>query len=169
MLYRPRVGEDSFVFRGPGLFAFPLRWSCDGRWLVARVSDPTGAFDLWILLMAGQGAPHPYQHSSAAETGAAISPDGRWLAYTATEDGKAAAYVQSFPEPGAKSQIAVEGPAGCLWSDRGDQLLVVNQKGEVFSVPVTTTSGFLRSARSRLFASNRHRTSSTSPRASSAF
>jgi Tol biopolymer transport system component len=134
-------GADSMVFRGPGLFAEPESWSHDGRWLIARCSDSTGAFDLWKIPMVGQGAPHAYQHTPASETGASLSPDGRWLAYTVSEGGEGALYVQSFPEPGAKYQVPVEDVVACGWYQGGDELLALNSKNQVFAVPVAISRG----------------------------
>ena len=144
-------GEDSTLFRGPGLFSYPMSLSRDGRWLVAQCSDSTGAFDLWCIPLAGQGAPHPYQHTPANEIQASISPDGHWLAYLTIEQGKPAIYVQSFPTPGTKYQVEVETPVGLAWNQRGDQLLVITEKSEVLWIGTLLTSGFQQGATHRLF------------------
>jgi len=145
------AGEDSTVFRGPGLFSNPLALSRDDRWLVAQCSDSTGAFDLWVIPMAGQGAPHVYQHTPENENGAAFSPDGKWLAYTALEGAKNALYVQSFPDPGTKYQIAVEDCVGAAWNQKGDRMIVVTSKNEALEIETDLTSGFRQGATRRLF------------------
>ena len=40
----------------------------------------------------------PLINSEFAERGAAISPDGHWLAYTSNETGRAEVYVRPYPE-----------------------------------------------------------------------
>jgi dipeptidyl aminopeptidase/acylaminoacyl peptidase len=143
---------DSLVFRGPALFAFPTSWSTDGRWLVAQVSDSTGAYDLWRIPMAGQGKPEIYQRTRENEATAELSPDGRWLAYVAVQDGKPTLYVDSFPQPGSKHEIAAEDPNGLAWLTNGE-LLYVNSRSEVFSVPVTTAPTFEAGTSHRIFRS----------------
>jgi Tol biopolymer transport system component len=135
-------GEDSLVFEGPGLFSTPLSWSRDGRWLLALCSDSTGAMDLWRIPMLGQGKPAPFQLTREDESRGSLSPDGRWVVYVVAERGKSSVYVQRFPDPGSKYQVAVEDVVDAGWCDRGDQLLVVNSKGELFALPVTTSPTF---------------------------
>ncbi len=101
--------------------------------------------------MAGGGKPEIYQRTPARELSATLSPDGRWVAYTATEGEARGFYVQSFPEPGSKYQIAVPDAEWGLWSDRGDELVVVTTRDEVFAVKVSTANGFQPGAATRLF------------------
>ncbi len=145
------TGPDALLFKGPGLFAYPQSWSPDGRWLVVLCADTTGNFDLWKVPMTGGGAPEIYQHTPAREGGAYVSADGHWLLYEATEGGKLGLYLQSFPEPGAKYQLAVPDVAGALWGNRIDEILVGNTQGEVFAVEVSLENGFRQGASRRLF------------------
>jgi Tol biopolymer transport system component len=132
---------DSLLFRGPALFSFPMSWSADGRWLVAQVSDSTGDFDLWRIPMAGQGKPEIYQHTGENEQAAELSPDGRWLAYVVTVGNTKTLYVDSFPQPGSKHEVASEDATRLYWLT-GNELLYVNSRSEVFAVPVTTSPTF---------------------------
>jgi dipeptidyl aminopeptidase/acylaminoacyl peptidase len=141
---------DSLLFRGPALFAFPMTWSTDNRWIVAQVSDSTGAYDLWRLPTAGQGRPQVYQQTSENEASAELSPDGRWLAYTAAAQGKLTLYVDSFPQPGNKHEIAVDEPVGLDWVTDGE-LIVVNARNDVLSIPVKTSPTFEAGAAHRVF------------------
>ncbi len=54
----------------------------------------------------------------------------------------------SYPWPGGGIRVP---PTVCWWSDRGDELLVGNQKNEVFSIPVTTGSAIQLDSPRRLF------------------
>jgi dipeptidyl aminopeptidase/acylaminoacyl peptidase len=145
------TGPDSLVFHGPGLFNFPQAWSRDGRWLVLTCSDSTGGFDLWRVPMTGEGRPVVYQRTPAQERTASLSPDGRWVTYSADEGGKRGLYVQSFPEPGAKYQVAVDDADGGGWGDRGDALLVGTGAGDLLWVQASTADGFRQGATTRLF------------------
>jgi dipeptidyl aminopeptidase/acylaminoacyl peptidase len=143
-------GADSLLFRGPALFSIPLSWSADGRWMVAQVSDSTGDYDLWRIPTAGQARRELYQHTPENELAADLSPDGRWLAYVAVQDGGNTLYVDSFPQPGSKHQVAAEDPVTVSWTSK-EELLFVNARGEVFSVPVSTSPTFEAGTARRLF------------------
>lgn len=145
------TGPDSLLFRRPGLFSLPASWSRDGQWLVALCADTTGNYDLWRVPMNGKGTPQLYQHTPEQETGASLSPDGKWLAYTASDEGTNSLYVQSFPNPAAKYQVTVPKPVGAVWNDRGDELLVTTSDNVVLSVQVSTVGGFRQGATTRLF------------------
>ncbi|HEX5132236.1 MAG TPA: hypothetical protein VFX92_07105, partial [Candidatus Krumholzibacteria bacterium] len=111
----------------------------------------TGNYDLWKIPMDGSGEPAVYQHTPAQETGASLSPDGRWILYSAVEGGKPGLFVQSFPDPGAKYQVAIPEAVGALWAARMDELLVANARGEVYAVQITTENGFRQGANRKLF------------------
>jgi serine/threonine protein kinase/Tol biopolymer transport system component len=140
---------DSLLFRGPALFAFPVTWSTDGRWLVAQCTDSTGAYDLWRIPMTGQGRPEIYQRTIENESTADLSPDGRWMAYVAGTGGKNRLYVDSFPNPGSKHEVAVDDPSWEAWPTNGE-LIVVDTRDNVFSVPVTTSPTFESGAPRRI-------------------
>ncbi len=57
------------------------------------------------------------------ERGAALSPDGRWLAYTSNETGQREVYVRPFPDVDAgRWQISTDGGEWPLWNIAGDEL-----------------------------------------------
>jgi hypothetical protein len=145
------AGQDSLVFHGLGLFSFPQAWSRDGRWLLVRSSDPSGNYDFWRVPMTGAGKPEVYQKTAAQEVDASLSPDGRWVAYTADEEGKRSLYVQSFPDPGAKYEVNVANVGGAGWAESGDALMILTTQGEVLQVQVSTAGGFRQGATTRLF------------------
>lgn len=64
--------------------------------------------DLGIVTI---GDPESYRDFLAAPTAqefaAAISPNGRWIAYTSNETGVIQVYVQRFPEGGGRSRASV--------------------------------------------------------------
>ncbi len=145
------TGPDSLLFRGPGLLNYPQAWSGDGRWLVALCADTDGNYDLWKIPMDGGGTPERYQNTPAQEGSASFSPDGRWLVYDAIENDTPGLFVQSFPSPGAKYQVAVKEPLASIWSERGDALWAVNTSLDLLSIQVSTAGGFRQGATTRLF------------------
>jgi eukaryotic-like serine/threonine-protein kinase len=150
------TGPDSLLVQGPGLFAFPMGWSPNGRWLMLSVSDVGGSFSFWKLDLEGSGKPELYETTTAGTVTARFSPDGRWVATITTEsDGKNALFVQSFPVPGARYQVAVNDPQSAFWNPRGGELIVSESGGRVVSVPVSTEAGFRQGAVTPLFRLNR--------------
>ena len=59
---------------------------------------------------------------TAIEVHGRFSPDGRWVAYTSDESGRAEVYVRPFAEGGGRVQISVDGGRRPIWSHDGTQL-----------------------------------------------
>ena len=79
-----------------------------------------------------------------------LSPDGRWLAYTADESGRNEVYVRAYPGAGGRWQVSLEGGTEPLWSGRGGEIFYRN--GDVMmSASVRTQPGFEVTGRTRLF------------------
>ncbi len=55
--------------------------------------------------------------------GPAISPDGRWIAYTSNEAGQYEVYVTEAGRSGARRKVSLAGGEEPLWSRRGDELI----------------------------------------------
>ena len=58
----------------------PEAFSPDGMRLVFREGSPQ--WDLYVLSMEGELTVKPLLQTAFNETASAISPDGRWIAYT---------------------------------------------------------------------------------------
>jgi Tol biopolymer transport system component len=55
--------------------------------------------------------------------GAAVSPDGRCLAYASNESGRSEVYVRPFPDGSGRTQVSAAGGTWPLWSRDGRWLL----------------------------------------------
>ncbi len=144
------TGADSLLFRGPAMLNNATDWSRDGRWLVAQCADSSGNRDIWKVDL-NTGKATAYQRTPAQEQQGSISPDGNWLAYVDVNGNQPALYVQSFPMPGAKYQVAVRSAVGAVWSDRSDELYVGTIDGSIYAVQVSTQGGFRQGATRRLY------------------
>lgn len=112
----------------------PRDWSPDGRFLVYE--RPTDG-ELWLYSMEG-GARRQLVAGGFAEGGAAISPDGKWLAFGSNESGEANVYVQEFPEPSSKYRISNAGGSWPVWRGDGDELFYVEAGHKVMAVDIDT-------------------------------
>jgi Tol biopolymer transport system component len=95
-------------------------WSHDGKYLIFEryTGAPHAGRDLWLLPIEGEGTPRPLLQTNADESEARVSPDGRWIAYTSTENGQQEVYISSFPGMSTKRRISTEGGQSARW--RGD-------------------------------------------------
>ena len=77
------------------------------------------------------------------ESGPALSPNGRWLAYSSNETGEPEVYVVPFPNAGdAKYPISANGGTEPVWSHSGRELFYRNAAGDIVSVQVETEATF---------------------------
>ncbi len=75
---------------------------------------------MWIL--PSEGDPQPFLTGPANERSARFSPDGSALAYVSDESGEFQVYVTSFPEPGSRIAVSINGGLSPMWSSDGDEL-----------------------------------------------
>ena len=110
-------GTEELLFESEPLKA-PMSWSPDGKRLVFWVQDPTTGGDLWVLPLDGDKKPTPLIATMFNETHGQVSPDGKWIAYTANSTGRNEIYVQPFPSGPGRWQISNSGGDWPRW--RGD-------------------------------------------------
>ena len=79
-----------------------------------------------------------------------FSPDGRWVAYSSDESGRAEVYVQAFPGPGPKIQISGGGGNDPVWRRSGGELYY-RAGDKMMAVSVTTSPRFNASAPKQLW------------------
>jgi len=105
--------------------AFPQHpefFSTDGSQLVFR-TNPNGNFDLHSLSMEGERASTPVLEMGFDEAFTALSPDGRWIAYSSNETGTYEVYVRPFPNvEDGRWQISTAGGASPRWGPDGREL-----------------------------------------------
>ena len=105
---------------------FTYSWSSDGRFLTYQEQHPTTGFDIWVMPLDGDRTPEPFLATPAAEAYLRFSPNGRWVAYTSLESGRAEVYVRPFRRPGGTIPISTDGGALPVWSADGRELFYRN-------------------------------------------
>ena len=71
----------------------------------------------------------------------AVSPDGKWIAYTSTTAGRPEIYVSRFPEGTGKWQLSTVGGNSPRWSHDGKELFFMSPDRNIMRVPVTSGAG----------------------------
>jgi eukaryotic-like serine/threonine-protein kinase len=132
------AGAESLLI-SPPTRAFPLDWSRDGRYVVFMLNGGSTRNDIWIFDVEGRTS-RPLVASPFNEGWAAISPDGRWIAYVSDETQRREVYVRSFPEGPIKVQISTAGGGEPQWRADGHELFYIAPDNTIMSVDVRSTA-----------------------------
>ena len=92
--------------------------TADGRTVLFQQNRPETGWDIWTLELEN-GEPRPFLATEFDEYTAAISPDGRWVAYASDEAGPIEIFVRPFPGPGGKWQVSTKGGSEPRWAPDG--------------------------------------------------
>ena len=113
----------------------------DGQ-LLYTVSDEASP-EIWRVVPDGSGDPERFFAPTGGADQAAVSPNGRWLAYTSPESGRMQVYLSPYDDPsGARRQVSIEGGVGPRWSRDGREVVYQNG-GSMLAVSVDPESGDL--------------------------
>ena len=113
----------------------------DGR-VVVGTSDQASA-DLLSFMPGVDTALTPLVASPALEATPAISPDGRWLAYTALEGSSPQVFVRPFPDvQRGKWQVSLDGGYFPKWGPDGKELFYDDPTGGFVMAQVSTSPTF---------------------------
>ncbi|TPW15775.1 MAG: serine/threonine protein kinase [bacterium] len=154
-LYRKEVtgaGKSQIIYPFATSECVPTSWSRDGRLLFFDHAGVEGRQDIFVLDLTRPGVePKPFLDAPFDEWQAAISPDGRYLAYTSLESGRNEVYVQSYPDRADKWQISTHGGNEPVWSDDGRELYYLSAEQNLMSVPTSLPAGFDPGRAEKLF------------------
>jgi len=119
-------------------------WSPDGLWLVARTDNSAaGVGDLVGVRMRGDTTPVDLVSGPFTELHPAISPDGKWLAYTSNESGQNEIYVRPFPNTNdGRWQVSTAGGIEPRWSRDGREIYFLHAPGSLSAAQVVTRPTF---------------------------
>ncbi|MCI0658304.1 MAG: hypothetical protein L0170_14730, partial [Acidobacteria bacterium] len=146
-------GDEQLVMESKGTDCWPLDISRDGRFLIFGKGENSvrARSDLWVLPLTGDRKPFPFLVTEFEELDAALSPDGKYVAYTSNETGREEVYIAAFQGALARADAgsAPSKPAGGKWQVssgggavprwRGDGRELFYRKGDnatIVAVPV---------------------------------
>jgi serine/threonine-protein kinase len=121
----------------------------DSNTFVLRLSGPNDI----VLWHRGDTATVPLVASPAFnETSPALSPDGRWLAYSSDESGRFEVYVRPYPNVDAgRWQVSQAGGSSPHWSHTGRELFYENGAKALVAAAVVPGVTFTVGAQVTLF------------------
>ncbi len=82
---------------------------------VALALFGTTNWDIWIAPLDTPQVARPFIATAANEWQPKLSNDGKYLAYTSDETGRAEVYVQPVPGPGRRVQLSADGGTEPVW------------------------------------------------------
>jgi len=128
--------DDRVIFRGPGV---------------------SNTDDLFVVPLDGSGTISLLLGSEFTERNAAMSPDGRWMAYESDMSGTLEVYVRPYPDvSGGLEQISSGGGSEPAWSRDGRALFYLNADQTMMRVPVDASGRFTAGSPVRLFDASRY-------------
>jgi serine/threonine protein kinase len=127
----------------------PSYWSRDGRLVFSQATMNNG---YGISMMAvGQKNPQTILETPYNEHQAAVSPNGKWMAYASDQSGHYEIYVQDFPTGKQHTVVSTKGGQQPQWRGDGRELYYVQTDGTLMQVSVRPGERFDASAPTALF------------------
>jgi Tol biopolymer transport system component len=137
------AGSEELVWESP-LDKIAFDFSHDDRSLLGLITSPKTGQDLWVLPLEGERKPKVFLSTEFSETGAHLSPDGRWVSYQSNVSGRIEIYVRPFPEGAGQWQISTAGGINARWRRAGNELYYLAPDGQLMAVPIATEGATFR-------------------------
>jgi Tol biopolymer transport system component len=115
-------------------------WSSDGRYLVfqSHSSQGNSPWEIWAAPLFGDRKTFPVaQNPHFLQGDAALSPDGKWLAYDTDETGRLEVYLMPFLHGGGKWQLSTSGGGCSRWRADGKELFYMSLDNKLMSVEIS--------------------------------
>jgi len=129
-----RVGEGQQV---------PRAVSPAGGWVVYNDTERlrVGQNRLWIYSPIEKQPPHRVSELEGNQNRAAVSADGRWIAFESNHTGSTEVYVTSFPHPGAMQVASQGGGSQPVWPRDNPSRFFYRNGIEILAVDFDAATG----------------------------
>ena len=138
--------DESLARITPPTLVFSRQWTPDGRSLLFTKLGG----GLFSTPASPNSEASAFPGSSTNESGARVSPDGRWLAYTSDESGRREVYVRPFGG-GARMVVSTTGGGQSVWNRKGTELYYLAADGAIMAAAVKGGASFQVSPPKALF------------------
>ena len=115
-------------------------FSSDGRYLIFRrlAWTPGSHAEIWALPLFGDRKAFPVVQSPQFDlTAPALSPDGKWLAYTSHETGRPEIYVVPFGHGSGKWEVSTDSGMLPRWRHDGRELFYLSLDNKIMSAEIS--------------------------------
>lgn len=124
---------------------FPHSWSPDGRYIIYKRRGVKSRLDFYALSLEGERTESLLLNSPANEQSPELSPDGKWLAYSADDTGSNEIYVQSFSADAKlgsdRKRVSAAGGIMPVWRRDGGEMFFIASDGQLMATEVKTSEG----------------------------
>jgi Tol biopolymer transport system component len=144
----PLLGDEALYIRradGTGAAEYisagraPESWSAPNQML--SLIKLGGYYSIWTYSLRDKKAASLFDTPGVSQHSSRFSPDGKWIAYASSENGRFEVFVCPFPLTGAKFRINPRGGGHPLWSPDGKEIFF-DDDGQLFAVRVETAGSF---------------------------
>jgi hypothetical protein len=123
----------------------------DGSHLIfAEIATTQGDSNLMIMPLTGERRPQPLIATSSRDRNAALTPDGRWLAYESNKSNRDEIWVTPFPvlSTNGEWKVSVQGGTRPRWVSNDELAFIEPGEGEgrLMSVAMRASNGALEPA-----------------------
>jgi Tol biopolymer transport system component len=148
-IYRKVIGtsKDEVVYADAER-KVPEWWLKDGSILYTMNNGK----DYYLIAPEGERKPRLIFHADFSTDEPSVSPDGRWIAFSSLESGRAEIYVAAFPAFTDKRQVSNNAGVQPRWRADGNELCYLSLDNRMMVVDTRTGSSQKTSVPRQLFA-----------------
>ncbi|MBN2031327.1 serine/threonine-protein kinase [bacterium] len=111
-------------------------WSEDGTLFAFIQQDSITGYDIWVYTTRDSMA-ELFLNTPNREYTPAISPNGKWIAYTSNKTGRNEIYIKAYPGPGGEEPVSTNGGFEPTWAKDGRELFY-REENKMMVVSVET-------------------------------
>ena len=147
-------GKEERLWDAQGLHFHTASWTIDGKAVLVTQDNPKTGWDVLLVTLGEKPISTPILADPFNETGARLSPDGRWIAYVSDESGRSEIYARAFPDLSRKVQISVQGGVEPVWHPAGNEIVYRSLASRDFMRVSVETKGALSISPPRVLTSD---------------
>ena len=133
--------QPDVLIKGVGLRSFertnPVMLPDESGVVLTGLAPGASVEDLLFVPLVGERRLEALFQAPGVERNAAISPNGRFIAYSSDEFGRSEVYVRPFPKAGSRRwPISRDRGAGPVWTKGGSEIVYMDSQGRMMAVRV---------------------------------